>query len=551
VGEQLFFDCNVIYGPRPNLPRLQRWSLDHLLEDMDHYGIAASLVRHEQAVFHDFPAGNLRLVDEISAHRDRLFPCWVVAPNLADDVPSVEEWGAPRAEHEVRAVQFMPKEHGLPVLPQVFTPMAEMVAARGALCVVGVTSFSDPGTEVAAFCEIFAKSPVLLTGCHWGSYRLLSYLMSACPNLHLEFSDFQANRVVEHFAGRFGADRLLFGSGFPAHSGGAARGMLDWTLLNDEAATLVAGGNLCRLLAVNVEELSKPDESLEPIQAAGRRGEALTGLVIDAHCHVMGDGEMTSGGLVMRHGDASGQLELSERCGIDLTAMMSWQGPVSGDPVAGNALMATLVSRHPNDLVGLVSIDPLQQTEVEMVTAIERLTESLPFPGIKPYFPRNAIHYHAEEYSLVWELANQYKLYTLLHTNQTAAAVDGVVELAKRYPDVSFLFAHVGGCWNYAELCAAAAQQVPNVYCELTLTPVLNGVVEFLVENAGQDRVLFGTDAPMRDPRPQLGWVVHSRLSTEAKKDVLGRNFLNILERCQAPGMGSVQPRLQELRAKA
>jgi predicted TIM-barrel fold metal-dependent hydrolase len=31
--------------------------------------------------------------------------------------------------------------------------------------------------------------------------------------------------------------------------------------------------------------------------------------------------------------------------------------------------------------------------------------------------------------------------------------------------------------------------------------------VEFLVEATGADHILFGTDAPMRDPRPQLGWV--------------------------------------------
>lgn len=116
---------------------------------------------------------------------------------------------------------------------------------------------------------------------------------------------------------------------------------------------------------------------------------------------------------------------------------------------------------------------------------------------------------------------------------------------------MSFIFAHTGGSWRYAELAAQAARQAPNIYCELTLTPVCNGIVEYLVAQAGQDRVLFGTDAPMRDPRPQLGWVVHSRLGTEAKRDVLGRNFLRILEKNRSPGMAAFAPLLQALRAKA
>ncbi|MHC4884530.1 MAG: amidohydrolase family protein [Planctomycetota bacterium] len=269
--------------------------------------------------------------------------------------------------------------------------------------------------------------------------------------------------------------------------------------------------------------------------------------MIDAHCHVMGPGEHASGAVVMKQGDAAGQLRISRHCGVDLTAMMSWQGPVAGDVAAGNVLMERLVEEHPQAILGLSSIDPLQQSVQEMLAAIRPLHESHCFPGIKPYFPRNAVHYHAEVYDPVWAYANGHALYVLLHTDESEQAVAGVERLAVQYPEVSFIFAHSGGNWTYAERCAGAARKGDNIYCELTLTPVHNGIVEFLVEQAGQDRVLFGTDAPMRDPRPQLGWVVHSRLSTEAKRDVLGRNFLRVLKRCKAPGMAVFAPRLEQL----
>jgi predicted TIM-barrel fold metal-dependent hydrolase len=45
-------------------------------------------------------------------------------------------------------------------------------------------------------------------------------------------------------------------------------------------------------------------------------------------------------------------------------------------------------------------------------------------------------------------------------------------------------------------------------------------------------KVLYGTDAPMRDPRPQLGWVAYADISIEDKKKILGENMQRIMDRC-------------------
>ena len=68
-----------------------------------------------------------------------------------------------------------------------------------------------------------------------------------------------------------------------------------------------------------------------------------------------------------------------------------------------------------------------------------------------------------------------------------------------------------------------------NVWAQINYTAVSNGTIEYLVDQVGADRVLFGTDAPMRDPRPQLGWVVYTRLTLAEKKKILGENFARIL----------------------
>lgn len=56
-------------------------------------------------------------------------------------------------------------------------------------------------------------------------------------------------------------------------------------------------------------------------------------------------------------------------------------------------------------------------------------------------------------------------------------------------------------------------------------------VIEFIVKHVGAERVLFGTDQPMRDPIPQFGWLAYSHCSFEEKKKILGQNMRKIIKR--------------------
>ena len=75
------------------------------------------------------------------------------------------------------------------------------------------------------------------------------------------------------------------------------------------------------------------------------------------------------------------------------------------------------------------------------------------------------------------------------------------------------------------------AQKYKNVALEITLTAATYKVIEFMAEHAGADRVLFGTDQPMRDPLPQFGWMAYTHCSLEAKRQMFGLNMKKILQR--------------------
>ena len=61
---------------------------------------------------------------------------------------------------------------------------------------------------------------------------------------------------------------------------------------------------------------------------------------------------------------------------------------------------------------------------------------------------------------------------------------------------------------NAASQAIAAAQANENVYLETCSTLRTPGVIEQLVEEGGAERVLFGSDTPLMDPRPQLGKII-------------------------------------------
>ncbi len=53
---------------------------------------------------------------------------------------------------------------------------------------------------------------------------------------------------------------------------------------------------------------------------------------------------------------------------------------------------------------------------------------------------------------------------------------------------------------------------------------------EYIVRELCSKRVLYGSDAPMRDPFPQFGWVVYADISEADKRNILGKNMQGILE---------------------
>ena len=74
----------------------------------------------------------------------------------------------------------------------------------------------------------------------------------------------------------------------------------------------------------------------------------------------------------------------------------------------------------------------------------------------------------------------------------------------------------------------------PNIYLELCHSFSRHGIVEYLVEQAGVDRVLFGSDAAVLSYGQQLGRVIYADIKEEQKEKILSTNAVRLLDKTRA-----------------
>lgn len=543
-----YLDAFASIGRMGPKDELVAWTKDALLDEMIHCGIHGALVEHNVAREYDPAYGNAKLMEEI-ADEPRLFPCWVVLPHQTGEMPAGPELVNAMLAQGVRAARMYPKLHTYAFNERTCgTLLGALEAGRILLSIdFGQTS----PDELAAVCERYPALPILITGTSWTQTRLLYPLMDDFPNLHVEFSTFQANYAIERLGARYGFERLLLGTQALIKSPGAAKSFVDYADVTPEQRALVAGGNLARLLALDTvppqyghgdtPRHEVPGRPVPPTQGfrkhgPGRilrtvkEGRPLTDItVIDSHTHMVHEGGQGVGFMPMPDGDAERMIARNRRMGIDRFMPSAWVG-IWADFEDGNHVVRRAMEQYPGEVIGYATLDPNYLDEREFAVWMRRVHEEWGFPGIKPYHPRVRIPYNSPRYGQWFSYGNERRLICLLHASG-GGFMKEVEEISERYPDMTFLLAHTGADFPTARERLPIARERENVFLEITLTPVTYGIIEYLVNEVGAEKVVFGTDAPMRDPIPQFGWMCYSRCSDDELELMLGGNMERILDR--------------------
>lgn len=242
--------------------------------------------------------------------------------------------------------------------------------------------------------------------------------------------------------------------------------------------------------------------------------------VIDFHGHI---GRWDRYGMI---DDPALMLHAMAAAGIDIACLFAIFHP---DGTTGNDLLARFISNHPDRFVGFAYVSPT--VPERMVAELARAIDTLQFVAIKLYPPYTPWPFNAEQWHPVYRFANERGLTVIFHTDPGEKSRPRYLEeIAPLYPNANFVAGHSGNDPDARKEAIAAALKYPNVYLETCSTFRIPGVIEQLVNEGGADRVLFGSDIPLLDPRPQIGKILTARLSDEAKRLALGGNAARLLK---------------------
>jgi len=245
--------------------------------------------------------------------------------------------------------------------------------------------------------------------------------------------------------------------------------------------------------------------------------------------------------------DRKTMLEAMDDAGVERCVLLGWYWENHETCVWHNAEMAQWLRANPDRFSAFASVQPLAGS-----AALEdlRRVRDAGFCGVGEVFPAaqgfamNDAHW---ERVLAW--AAEKKMPVNLHVTEPAgrdypgridAPLRDYQNVARRHPQVDFIFAHWGGLLPLLALNPAVRADLKNVYFDSSASPLLydSRVYRQVADAVGAEKILFGSDYPLRVfPREQkepdfarpVAEAKQSGLSQKELALVLGGNVRKLL----------------------
>ncbi|HEX4212416.1 MAG TPA: amidohydrolase family protein [Candidatus Dormibacteraeota bacterium] len=203
--------------------------------------------------------------------------------------------------------------------------------------------------------------------------------------------------------------------------------------------------------------------------------------------------------------------------------------PTPADVRRSNDLGMRIVAEHPDTYLGLCYLNP-SHPPTFLLEEIERCVAAGNLSGIKLWVSVSArshlldpIMERARELGVPVLHHAWYKTTGYVHQESTP---EDIADLAGRHPRTTIVMAHLsGGGWRGVRDVRAH----PNVLVDTSGGQPLAGLVEYAVAQLGAERVIYGSDWPIRDYATQRGRVLGADLARRDRDLVLAGNAARIL----------------------
>jgi len=179
-----------------------------------------------------------------------------------------------------------------------------------------------------------------------------------------------------------------------------------------------------------------------------------------------------------------------------------------------NDYITLCLKKHPKRLVGFGRVDP--RRDEDAIDELKRIKNKLQLLGVKLHPMVECFRPDHPFFHRFFREVEELELPVLIHTGEGFSAPGLAVRVAKKYPRITMILAHL------REGCVGGLKESSNVYVETSGT--LPEFVE-MAADADEDRVLFGSDFPYYRFPTQTVIVDAAEISNKVKRKVYSENF--------------------------
>lgn len=278
--------------------------------------------------------------------------------------------------------------------------------------------------------------------------------------------------------------------------------------------------------------VSEPQSSPEAIAESRYNimNEVLKYRKIDAHNHVH-----------LFDGGPEGNIEFAEKFGINkmIISRPITSGEGRPDDFRNyNNMVIKVMKQYPDRFTGQLTLNVNYQKESleeirrcigEGMVGLKvyhqvKINHPLFYPIIERFIDlKMIIHMHAH-----CQLGfGGYRMKYDSKSKPNTSIPEDFVDIARRYPEAMFQYAHIGGGGDWEYACKSFRNH-PNIYVDVSGSNNPENMVDGAMSILGEDRLFYGSDNCYYQ---SVGRVLASNLSEKQKNKVFFENYNNILKK--------------------